>query len=112
MANDQCRLTAVYPPSTTRSCPFDEARSVAGEEDRGFRDVVRDAGPGNWLEPGIGFIHFACHSVDLGGLDPAALPNMPVTIAPGERLFTRIPFSPSSAAAERVSACTAPFDAV
>jgi hypothetical protein len=37
---------------------------------------------------------------------------MPVTIAPGEMLLTLTPFSPSSAAAERVNALTAPFDAL
>jgi hypothetical protein len=53
--------------------------------------------------------------VNLSALEastPASLPKMPVTIAPGEMLLTRIPVSPSSAAVERVNARTAPFEAV
>jgi hypothetical protein len=37
--------------------------------------------------------------------------KIPVTIPPGEIAFTRIPFSPSSVAADRVTARTAPLEA-
>jgi hypothetical protein len=42
---------------------------------------------------------------------PAALPKIPVTIGPGERLFTRTPTSPSSAATDRVRWISAAFAA-
>ena len=110
--DDHPRVTAVCPPSITMSWPLTNREAVAGKKHRRLRDILREARSRDRLNRGEALFHHARQPVGLGAFKPAFFPKIPVTIAPGEMQLTRMPFSPSSAAAERVSALTAPFDAL
>ena len=109
---DHPRVMLVIPPSITISCPLTNPDPSLARKTAAC--AISSGSPAR----GIGWIvakRSFTTPVNRSALEPsrpAFFPKIPVTIAPGEMQLTRIPFSPSSAAAERVNALTAPFEAL
>src|ERR1700678_1609494 len=103
------RVTLPMPPSTTMSWPLTKleaslARNTAAR-------AISSGRPARGIGCSVAKATLR-RSVTLSAFDPsmpAFLAKMPVTMPPGISALTRMPFSPSSAAAERDSACTAPL---
>src|SRR5580692_7815416 len=92
--------------------PSEKPRPVADEKNRRLGDVVRKPRSRYRLDRGEALLITPVTRSALEPSRPAFFPKIPVTIAPGEMQFTRMAVSPNSAAVERVSACTAPFEAL